>query len=61
MFSHDSGMVLSPFVHFRLKKIVIQNVEMSHNTDLWTKNLKKPVRLKVELRNFNCHNEGLYY
>lgn len=40
MFSHDNGMVLSPFVQFCLKKIVIQNVEMSHNTDLWTKNLK---------------------
>lgn len=62
MFSYDNGMVLSPFVHFCLKKTVIQNIEMSHNTDLWTKYLKKKtVRLKVELTNFNCHNEGLHY
>lgn len=60
LFSHDDSQVLSPFVQFCLKELVIQSVEMSYNTDLWTKTLKT-MRLKVGLTSFHCLNEGLRF
>ena len=56
LFSHYNSHVLSPLVQFCLKDMVIQRVEMSYNTDVWTKNLKT-MRLKVGLTYLNCLNE----